>query len=725
MKVFGRYRLLERIAVGGMAEVFLARTSSIDGFDKDLIIKRIRPELSHDEAFVSLFIDEARVSIAMSHPNVAQVFDFGAVDTPDGRAYYLAMEFVNGVDLSTLLQLSDVQDGMPIDAALYIVGEAARGLDYAHNLRNRRGEHFGVIHRDISPGNIIVGYDGHVRVMDFGIAKAAGRITHTRPGMVSGKLVYMSPEHAMAQQIDARADIFSLGAVLWELLTGRRMYSSESNDELFRRIREGDVEPPSTYNRQVTAEVDALTLKALARRPDDRFASARAMGVAIARLGGKFLDYDMQAFLGDRRSVLPHIDFAKFEVAPTIVARVAEVAEEQVILLEKRAPDDEIPFLRNPEFARAVDAFRAQPNIWGLVAMGDLCRGHQQIELALLIYRIAALTFAQRGLLAQAMLCSRRALDTRPDPSTRGMLRLVRRAVNVKADTIRRALFAADGPLERLMKELLDLAPARFSASETNTKLLTDLTPDGFALLVEQAELRCIASGDFLVRQGDVGRELFLIANGRALVHATRSNGAKVYIASLTSGDFFGENGFFTGSPRTASVETLYETEVFVITPELYAKAASGNTQADATLLRFYKERVVDAVLATSEIFGVLSHEDRRTMLARFELRTFPSGATVIQEGETTGDIFLIKSGTAEVLSMRDGRLAVLSRLSTGALFGEVAALHGIARTASVVAATELATLVLSRETFLEVIAERTDVLKRVMDTILERARRH
>jgi serine/threonine protein kinase len=252
LEVFGRYRLLDRVAIGGMAEVFLARTSSIDGFDKDLIIKRIRPELTRDETFVSMFIDEARVSIALSHPNVVQVFDFGAVPTDDGTSYYLAMEYVNGCDLGALLQLDEFDaKGLPPEVALYVVGQVCRGLDYAHNLRNRRGDALHVIHRDISPRNVLLSYDGGVKVADFGIAKTKNRISQTQPGMVLGKLVYMAPEHALGQEIDARADIFAAGAVLWELLTGHQLYGGQLTPEAMQRIWVADVERPSTYAKRV------------------------------------------------------------------------------------------------------------------------------------------------------------------------------------------------------------------------------------------------------------------------------------------------------------------------------------------------------------------------------------------------------------------------------------------------------------------------------------------
>lgn len=383
------------------------------------------------------------------------------------------------------------------------------------------------------------------------------------------------------------------------------------------------------------------------------------------------------------------------------------------------APEPSYSFSWSPAFIAAVEQFRRRPSIWALVQMADMCRAEEQIDAALVIYRVAALTFAQHGLLAQAMLCCRGALETRDDAATRAMISLVPRCVNATADTMHHVLYATSGPIESLLAELLELAPVRIGRAEGTTPLLSELSANGFVTLVEGCQLRRFVEGDFVVRQGDVGREMYLIANGRALVHATRSTGERVYIASLTSGDFFGENGFFTGAPRTASVEALYPMQVFVLTAELYAKAAAGNARADDTLLGFYKERVVEAMLATSPIFGVLPTEARRELLTCFQLRNFATHALIIQEGETTGDIYMIKSGDAEVFTGNTH----LSKLGPGALFGEVAALRGIARTASVRATSPLTALVLSREDFARVVDTRPDVKKKVQSVIAARVR--
>src|SRR5215470_9572336 len=249
MEAFGRYRLLRRIAVGGMGEIFLARSTSLDGFEKDLVLKRILPVHSASEHFVSLFLDEARISMSLSHENIVQVFDFGETE---GR-YYIAMEHVHGCDLRTLLRLPGIAGrGIPFGLALYIMREVSKGLDYAHNKRGRGGQPLHLVHRDISPDNILISLHGGVKITDFGIAKARGQTTELQPGAIVGKVHYMSPEVAGAKPADARSDIFSSGAVLWELLTGSRMYEQgqQSNEEFFDRIRRGRFDPPSKHNRE-------------------------------------------------------------------------------------------------------------------------------------------------------------------------------------------------------------------------------------------------------------------------------------------------------------------------------------------------------------------------------------------------------------------------------------------------------------------------------------------
>ena len=275
---FGRYELLKRLAGGGMGEVYLARQSGIDGFSKLLVIKTLLPHLCEDEEFITMFKDEARVTAQLIHPNICQVFEFEQV----GGVYYMAMEYLRGEDLRRLWKACE-QKGTPLRVPLIcrVIADAAAGLDFAHSLRNAQGEPYNIVHRDISPQNILVTFEGGVKVIDFGVAKAAGRAQHTRTGALKGKYSYMSPEQVAGAEVDGRSDIFALGIVLHELLTGRRLFKADSDVQTLARVRECNVAPPSRLNPQLPPGLDAIVLKSLAKNPDERYSTAQEFRLAL------------------------------------------------------------------------------------------------------------------------------------------------------------------------------------------------------------------------------------------------------------------------------------------------------------------------------------------------------------------------------------------------------------------------------------------------------------
>lgn len=275
---FGRYELLKRLAGGGMGEVFLARQRGLDGFQKLLVIKTLLPHLGDDDEFIAMFKDEARVSAQLIHPNICQVFEFDQVND----TYYMAMEYLRGEDLRRLWKACETR-GTPLRVPLIcrVIADAAAGLDFAHSLRNSAGEPYNIVHRDISPQNILVTFEGGVKIIDFGVAKAAGRAQHTRTGALKGKYSYMSPEQVAGGEIDGRSDIFALGIVLHELLTGRRLFKADSDVQTLARVREANVSPPSRLNPQLPPGLDDIVLKALAKDPDDRFRTAQEFRLAL------------------------------------------------------------------------------------------------------------------------------------------------------------------------------------------------------------------------------------------------------------------------------------------------------------------------------------------------------------------------------------------------------------------------------------------------------------
>ncbi len=263
---FGRYILTAKIAMGGMAEIFRAKSVGAEGFEKVVVIKRILPHFSEDEGFVTMFKDEAKVASHLNHANVVQIFDFDEVE----NLFYIAMEYVEGCDLKRVLdQGAKLGKPLSIAQAVYIMIEASKGLDYAHK-RIVDGQPLNIIHRDVSPHNVMVSFNGEVKIMDFGIAKAASRSTKTRVGTVKGKCAYMSPEQARGRTLDPRSDLFALGVCLWEMLTGKRLFVGDSDFETLNNVLKAEVPPPSELNPEVPKELDAIVLRALAREVDDR-----------------------------------------------------------------------------------------------------------------------------------------------------------------------------------------------------------------------------------------------------------------------------------------------------------------------------------------------------------------------------------------------------------------------------------------------------------------------
>ena len=271
---FGKYFLLDRVAIGGMAEIFRARTYGHGGFEKELVIKRILGHLTDDSEFVTMFIEEAKLTVQLQHPNVVQVYDFGKIR----ENYFLAMEGVYGKDLKTISQkVADKRQQLPLQFSAFMAHEAAKGLYYAHNKKDEKGLDINIVHRDISPTNVIVGFDGQVKLLDFGIAKAENSAIRDTEGVLKGKFEYMSPEQAQGKIVDHRSDIFSLGICLWEMITQRRLFKSEKKLETLERIRNCDIPQVRVVNPEVPVPLEHIVNKALAKEPRDRYQDAEQM----------------------------------------------------------------------------------------------------------------------------------------------------------------------------------------------------------------------------------------------------------------------------------------------------------------------------------------------------------------------------------------------------------------------------------------------------------------
>jgi serine/threonine protein kinase len=277
-----KYEIIAPLAVGGMAELYVVRSRGIASFEKLCVLKRILPQHARDPEFIEMFLDEARLAATLQHPNVVQVYDIGVID----GLYYFTMEYVHGQDLAAIVAAARSQGrGLKLEHSIAIVAAVAAGLHCAHDQRGADGTPLGIVHRDVSPTNILVSYDGNIKVVDFGIAKAAARATHTTAGGAKGKLSYMSPEQVRAdRRLDRRSDVFSLGIVLYELTTGRPLFRGASDYLTAELILSGEITPPREIRATYPEALEAIVMRALAKSPDDRFATAREMQLALEEL---------------------------------------------------------------------------------------------------------------------------------------------------------------------------------------------------------------------------------------------------------------------------------------------------------------------------------------------------------------------------------------------------------------------------------------------------------
>ena len=278
---FGRYLLLDKVASGGMAEVWRAKIVGEANFQRIVALKKILSHVSEDPEFVTMFQDEANITVALQHPNIGQVLEFSKFE----EIYYIAMEYISGKDLKSVWHhLRQRKLILPLEIACYIVQKMAEGLDYAHRKRDNLGNPLGIVHRDVSPQNCLLSWEGDVKVIDFGIAAAEDKSSKTKAGTLKGKFAYMSPEQIRGLKLDGRADVFALGIVLYELLTGERCFAAESEYALLEKVRNVEIRPPRAVNPNLPTEVERIILKALARERDERYLSGGELAEDIQRL---------------------------------------------------------------------------------------------------------------------------------------------------------------------------------------------------------------------------------------------------------------------------------------------------------------------------------------------------------------------------------------------------------------------------------------------------------
>ncbi|MCZ7681312.1 MAG: serine/threonine protein kinase [Sandaracinaceae bacterium] len=276
---YGRYEVLGRIAFGGMAEIFLGRETTAVGASRYLVIKRILPHVADDDQFVQMFLDEARLAIQLNHPNICHIYEFGELES----SYFIAMEWVNGVPLGKLIRKARLLGGIPPELGVRIIAQISEALHYAHRAKDALGRPLGIVHRDVSPHNVMVAYDGQVKLLDFGIAKASSHASKTEAGVVKGKFSYMAPEQCLGKPIDARADVFALGICLYEVLTGQALYHKENEYETMRAVIHDDAPSIRETRTDLPEALDGIVQRALKKKAEDRFQTAGELQMALER----------------------------------------------------------------------------------------------------------------------------------------------------------------------------------------------------------------------------------------------------------------------------------------------------------------------------------------------------------------------------------------------------------------------------------------------------------
>ncbi|MBN2493417.1 MAG: serine/threonine protein kinase [Deltaproteobacteria bacterium] len=277
---FGKYTLCERLAVGGMAEIFRAKMYGVDGFEKNLVVKQILPQYARNREFIQMFVDEAKITVSLSHGNIVPVYELGQYE----GTYFIAMDWVDGRNLGEILDAGLDQDNhLSLPHALFIASELLAGLDYAHRKTDDQGRLLHIVHRDVSPQNVLISYEGEVKIVDFGIARAATKVHETRSGIIKGKFGYMAPEQASGGEVDARSDVFAVGILLYEMLTLERLFAGDNDAVVLDRVKRADVPTPSRVNPKISPQLDAIVFKALAADPANRYQSADEMRRELSR----------------------------------------------------------------------------------------------------------------------------------------------------------------------------------------------------------------------------------------------------------------------------------------------------------------------------------------------------------------------------------------------------------------------------------------------------------
>jgi serine/threonine protein kinase/CRP-like cAMP-binding protein len=712
-----------------MAEVYVARSASLGGINRTCVIKRILPEYSNNRQFVSMFIDEARILIGLHHPNVVRLYDFGQVD----GSYFMALEYVHGCNLVNILQnLFVAGHAMDPLALAYVAREMCEGLHHAHIQQDAQGTPLGIVHRDVSPHNVLISGDGDVKVADFGIAQARNKMTLTLPGTVMGKFAYMAPEQAIGQKVDARADLFALAVVMHEALAGSRLFSAATPAETMMKVVHFEPMPPGKIRPGVPPNLDAVVMRALSKAPHNRFANAADMAAALTTVlddGGytlaRFVSYvrehagaEMPAVEGSSSSSALKAEKGhtqrQFVVnAPAPVPRAITLPDVPARTKSRTGVGAALDPSLDPVVEQLTTSLSREPNLWTLAALGARHKDQGRKELAASAFRVAAAAFAYRRLIIQALVAHDRAGPLISEKQWEEDIKALSTLMLGDHAALTRYMAGVDkGGFFPLLQQA---DPNAYSPHEDKTPhqriipLFGAVPAENLVHLMRCTRVRHYAPGTQVIHEGDAGDTLYAIGEGRVVVFCnppagTHVEGGRIYLSSLSEGDFFGEFGFLVGDARSASVEAVLDTWVLEVDRKDVKGLIGQHPAMNGPLMDFYKARVVELLMAKNPVFAPLPPNERRLLLGRAQLQKFEDNELIIEEGGDGDAFYFIKQGEVEVFTEKDGIPIFINKLKDGEFFGEMAAVKGTRRTASVRSMSDVEVLAISRVDLEEVL---------------------
>ncbi len=372
-----KYRVIRRLDAGGMAEVYMGEAESLHGFKKKVAIKRVLPELAQNRKFIAMFLDEARLGLHMTHGNVVQIFDIGV----SNDTYFIVMEFVDGCNLKTILEAAQRRGRpIPVAVAVYLMIEVCKALSYAHELTDEEGRLRGIVHRDVSPPNVLLSKRGEVKLVDFGLAKAVDQLEHTDPGVIKGKFSYLSPEAVEQREVDARADIFAAGILLWEALTNERLFYGETDLDTVELVKRAYIPPVLNLNPQVPPQLEQVVRRSMARDRHKRYQTAHEFGDALAEV---LFTHGLKVTNFDIGRVVTEIMAAQTKPAYIEPSRIERLIEEELVRFTT-IDEDNVPKALSPELgadtirdpdhgAQPLDgSLFEDPRMWAGELFGDI-----------------------------------------------------------------------------------------------------------------------------------------------------------------------------------------------------------------------------------------------------------------------------------------------------------------------------------------------------------------